>query len=246
MPEISQLGLATVFVAGAVSFLSPCVLPLVPGYLSYVAGRSLGELREAAPMHRRLPMLGLSLCFVLGFSTVFVILGASASAVGRLLLAHRYEANIAGGAIIIVFGLFMMGLLRLRWLQRDFRFGINSADGRPIGAYVLGVAFGFGWTPCIGPVLGTILTLSAAAATLTDGMSLLAVYSLGLGVPFLLAAMFTAHFTDRLRSMRRAGRVLQIAAGLVMIALGVAMITGELTVFAYWMLRTFPVLGRIG
>ena len=197
-------------------------------------------------MHRRLPALGLSVCFVLGFSTVFVILGASASALGQLLLAYRYEANIFGGAIIIVFGLFMTGLLRLGWLERDLRFGANVTGGRPIGAYVLGVAFGFGWTPCIGPVLGTVLTLSAAAATLTDGMSLLAVYSLGLGVPFLLAAVFTAHFTDRLRSMRRAGRVLQIAAGVVMIALGIAMITGQLTVFAYWMLRTFPALGRIG
>ncbi len=246
MPEIAGIGVLTAFVAGVVSFLSPCVLPLVPGYLSYVAGRSVGDLQQSAPLHRRLPALGLSLCFVLGFSTVFLILGASASALGRWLLAYRYEVNIAGGTIIVVFGLFMTGLLRPAWLQREFRFVGTMKGGRPLGSYLLGVAFGFGWTPCIGPVLGAILTVSATMTTQASGISLLAVYSLGLGLPFLLAAVFTAHFVNRLKTMRRLGRPLQIAAGVVMIVLGVAMITGYLTTFAYWILDTFPVLGRIG
>ncbi|MDH3514858.1 MAG: cytochrome c biogenesis protein CcdA [Gammaproteobacteria bacterium] len=245
MPEIAGVGVLTAFLAGTVSFLSPCVLPLVPGYLSYVAGRSVGELQEAAPMHRRLPALGLSLCFVLGFSTVFLILGASASAMGRLLLSYRYEANIIGGSIIVLFGLFMTGLLRLGWLQREFRFGESLKGGRPLGSYLLGVAFGFGWTPCIGPVLGAILTVTAMT-TQASGITLLAVYSLGLGLPFLLAAVFTAHFINHMKAMRRFGRPLQVAAGIMIILLGVAMITGYLSVFAYWMLNAFPVLGRIG
>ncbi|HEU5338865.1 MAG TPA: cytochrome c biogenesis protein CcdA [Sulfuricaulis sp.] len=245
MPEIAGVGMLTAFLAGAVSFLSPCVLPLVPGYLSYVAGRSVGELQEAAPLHRRLPALALSLCFVLGFSTVFLILGVSASAMSQLLLSYRYEANIIGGSIIIVFGLFMTGLLRLGWLQREFRFGGTMKGGRPLGSYLLGLAFGFGWTPCIGPVLGAILTVTAMT-TQASGISLLAVYSLGLGLPFLLAAVFTAHFVHHMKAMRRLGRPLQIAAGIVMIILGVAMITGYLSVFAFWMLNTFPILGRIG
>ncbi|MDH3309059.1 MAG: cytochrome c biogenesis protein CcdA [Gammaproteobacteria bacterium] len=245
MPEIAGVGVLTAFLAGAVSFLSPCVLPLVPGYLSYVAGRSVGELQEAAPLHRRLPALGLSLCFVFGFSTVFLILGASASAMSQLLLSYRYEANIIGGSIIVVFGLFMTGLLRLGWLQREFRFGGTMKGGRPLGSYLLGVAFGFGWTPCIGPVLGAILTVTAMT-TQASGITLLAVYSLGLGLPFLLAAVFTAHFINHMKTMRRFGRPLQVAAGVIMIILGVAMITGYLSVFAFWMLNTFPILGRIG
>lgn len=245
MPEIAGISVMAAFLAGTVSFLSPCVLPLVPGYLSYVAGRSVGDLQQTAPLHRRLPALGLSLCFVLGFSTVFLILGASASAVGQLLLSYRYEANIVGGTIIIVFGLFMTGLLRLGWLQREFRFGGTTTGGRPVGSYLLGVAFGFGWTPCIGPVLGAILTVTAMT-TQANGISLLAVYSLGLGLPFLLAAVFTAQFVNRMQAMRRLGRPLQIVAGIMMIILGVAMITGYLTTFAYWMLNAFPVLGRIG
>jgi len=246
MPEIAGIGVLTVFFAGTVSFLSPCVLPLVPGYLSYVAGRSIGDLQQSAPPSRRLPALGLSLCFVLGFSTVFLILGASASALGRLLLSYRYEVNIVGGVVIVAFGLFMTGWLRLGWLQREFRFAGPLTGGRPAGSYLLGVAFGFGWTPCIGPVLGAILTVSAAMATQVSGVFLLSVYSLGLGLPFLLVAVFTAQFVNRMSTMRRFGRPLQVTAGIVMIILGVAMITGYLTTFAYWILNTFPLLGRIG
>ena len=246
MLELSSIGVLTAFAAGAISFLSPCVLPLVPGYVSYVAGESLNGPQTQRPSVTKLPALGLSILFVLGFSTVFVILGASATALGQILLQYRYETNIVGGAIIITFGLFMTGLLNLRWLYRDFRFHANIPGGRPVGAYVLGLAFAFGWTPCIGPVLGAILTVSAATATMSQGIALLAIYSLGLGLPFLLAAAFTGGFLSRMGLLRRFGRPLQIFAGLVMVVMGIAMMTGYLSAFSYWLLDTFPALATIG
>ena len=246
MLELSSVGVLTAFAAGAISFLSPCVLPLVPGYVSYVAGESLNGVETPQGSAAKLPALGLSSLFVLGFSTVFVILGASATALGQLLLQYRYETNIVGGAIIIAFGLFMTGLLNPRWLNREFRFHADIPGGRPIGAYVLGLAFAFGWTPCIGPVLGAILTVSAATATVSQGIALLAVYSLGLGLPFLLAAAFTGGFLARMRVMRRFGRPLQIFAGLVMVVMGITMMTGYLSAFSYWLLEVFPGLATIG
>lgn len=245
MADISNIGMLTAFVAGIVSFLSPCVLPLVPGYVSYVAGHSVAD-RKGGALALRLPALGLSGSFVLGFSTVFVLLGASATALGQLLLVYRYELNIVGGAIVILFGLFVMGAMRLPWLQRDFRFHLEIPGGRPASAYVLGLAFAFGWTPCIGPILGAILTVSAASATVAGGVTLLGIYSLGLGVPFLLAALFTDGLLARIKAIGRAGRLLQLLAGAVMVLMGVAMMTGQLTVFSYWLLDVFPILGSIG
>jgi cytochrome c-type biogenesis protein len=188
----------------------------------------------------------LSVCFVLGFSTVFVALGATATAFSRLLLSYRYEASLVGGAIIILFGVFMTGFVRLPVLERDLRFHGSIRGGRPIGAYLLGLAFGFGWTPCIGPVLGAILTVSALSSTASAGIALLAVYSLGLGVPFLASAAFADGLIQRLKSMRRIGRTLQIGAGFVMIVMGVAMLTGTMSSFSFWLLENAPMLARIG
>ena len=244
MFEISNIGIITAFTAGLVSFLSPCVLPLVPGYVSYVSGSALSDGASAPPS--RLQAVLLSACFVLGFSTVFVALGASASLASRLLLHYRYETTIVGGAIIIVFGLFMMSLLRLSWFERDMRVHSNVRGGRPLGAIVLGLAFGFGWTPCIGPVLGAILTVSAMSASASAGVALLCIYSLGLGVPFLLSAAFTDGLMRRLKPMRRAGRFLQFGAGAVMAAMGVAMITGYMSAFSFWLLENIPLLAQIG
>lgn len=246
MTSVSTFALLSSFAAGIVSFLSPCVLPLVPGYVSYIAGQSLNASASEAAAGGRLAALRLSVFFVLGFSTVFVTLGASATALGQLFLSYRYEANIAAGAAVIVFGLLMMGMVRWSLFQRDFRFHLNLPGGRPVAAYVLGLAFAFGWTPCIGPVLGAILTTSAVSATVSQGIVLLSVYSLGLGVPFLAAAVFTDGLFGRLRKLGRLGRSLQIGAGGVIVAMGVAMITGELTTFSYWLLETFPVFARIG
>lgn len=246
MFEMSGIGILAAFAAGAISFLSPCVLPLVPGYVSYVTGATLNSTETRGHAAPRYPALALSMLFVLGFSTVFVALGASATALGQLLLQYRYETNIIGGAIITAFGLFMTGVLNLPWLQREFRFHMNIPGGRPAGAYVLGLAFAFGWTPCIGPILGAILTASAASATMGQGIALLAVYAAGLGLPFLLAAAFTESLTRRIRAIGRLGRRLYQLAGVVMMIMGMAMITGQLTAFSYWLLETFPVLGSIG
>jgi cytochrome c-type biogenesis protein len=233
------------FAGGMVSFLSPCVLPIVPGYVSYVAG---GSVQRGHHLHaeQRLAALGMSALFVAGFSAVFIAFGASASALGQFLLRYRFEANFVAGAIVVVFGLVMLGLWRwVPWLARDLRLHPRLAGGSPLAAFVLGVAFAFGWTPCIGPVLGAILTVSAAS-TSASGVGLLSAYALGLGVPFLLVAFFidrAARLTSRLR---RFGVVLQTVGGLVMVVIGVAMMSGRMTVFAFWLLQTFPVFGRIG
>ncbi|MFE0753407.1 cytochrome c biogenesis CcdA family protein [Inquilinus sp. NPDC058860] len=246
MLELSGIGLMTAFAAGVVSFLSPCVLPLVPGYLSYVAGQSLHGDDRRVDVAARLAVLGLGTFFVLGFSTVFILLGASATALGQLLLSYRYEANLIGGALVILFGLLMVGLLPLGWLQRDLRAHADLRGGHPIAAYVLGLAFAFGWTPCIGPVLGAILMVSASAATVANGIALLGLYSLGLGVPFLLSALFADQAFVRLRSTRRLGRHLQRGAGAVMVAMGIVMMSGRMTDISVWFLQTFPALARIG
>lgn len=245
--EPGSIGVVAAFAAGVVSFLSPCVLPLVPGYVSYVVGAppSSGT-SDDVRFQGAARTLSLSLCFVLGFSTVFVILGAGATTLSWLLLTHMYEANLVGGIVVIVFGLFTAGLVPMPWLNRELRFHSDSVGSRPGAAYVLGLAFAFGWTPCIGPVLGAILALSASDATALGGTALLAVYSLGLGLPFVLAALFMRGFVARLATMRRAGRILKIVSGLVMIAMGVAMISGHLRLFAFQLLEAFPALGRIG
>lgn len=246
MLEISNIGLLTAFAAGAISFLSPCVLPLVPGYVSYVAGRAKAEDRDAGALALRLPAVGLSVCFVIGFATVFVLLGASATVLGQLLLTYRYELNLVGRAVVVLFGLFLIGLVRPPWLMREFRFHAAIPGGRPASAYLLGLAFAFGWTPCIGPIWGAILTVSAASATVSGGVALLGVYSLGLGVPFMLAALFTDGLMARLKTIVRIGRLLQLAAGAVLILMGIAMMTGQLSAFSYWLLDVFPALGNIG
>jgi cytochrome c-type biogenesis protein len=242
--EISNVGIATAFLAGAISFLSPCVLPLVPGYVSYVAGRSIDP-DTVKP--GRAATVGLGLCFVVGFATVFVTLGAGASAISHTLLRYKYEAGIAGGIIVVLFGLVTTGFLRLMPLQRDWRFMPALAGGTPVAAYVLGLAFAFGWTPCIGPVLGSIFAVAATGTTGDQGLVLLSIYAAGLGLPFLLVAAFADVFLRRpFRTLRRLGRHLQLVAGTVMVIMGIAMITGDLNDFSIWMLQLFPFLGRVG
>lgn len=246
----AHLGLATSFIAGIVSFLSPCVLPLVPGYISFISGQSSISGQPAAGAvssgKSRLSVLMLSACFVSGFSTVFMILGASATALGRLMLAYRYELNLIGGILVIAFGLVAMGLWRPKWSMSDIRMHPSLSGGRPAGAYLLGLAFGFGWTPCIGPVLGAILTLTAVTSTISHGIVFLAAYALGLGVPFLITALSTDALSSGLRRLRKTGRWLQVAAGAVMMMMGGLMISGQLSALSYWLLRTIPALARIG
>ena len=245
MTDAAAIGVLAAFAAGIVSFLSPCVLPLVPAYVSYIAGESY-QRRRHLHAQERLAALGLSAFFVAGFSAVFIALGASATAFGQLFLRYRYEANLVAGVIVIVFGLFMLGLWRwVPWLLRDLRLHPRLHGANPLAAFVLGVAFAFGWTPCIGPVLGAILTVSAAG-TSASGVGLLAAYSLGLGVPFLLAALFADRAAKVLGKLRGIGAALQIGGGLVLVAFGVAMITGWVSVIAIWLLDAVPALGRLG
>ncbi|HWI15988.1 MAG TPA: cytochrome c biogenesis protein CcdA, partial [Burkholderiales bacterium] len=170
-----------------------------------------------------------------------------ATALGAVLLKYRYEANLVAGVVVIAFGLIMLGAMnRVMWVHRDVRFHPRLASGTPLAAFVLGLAFGFGWTPCIGPVLGAILTLSAAQESISAGMFLLAIYALGLGVPFVLAALFTRELAQRLKNLRKIGQPLQRIAGALMVIMGIAMLSGDLNTFSIWVLKAFPVLGRLG
>jgi cytochrome c-type biogenesis protein len=235
-----NLGLVAAGAAGAVSFLSPCVLPLVPGYVSFIAGNS------DTAKSSRFKTLVLSLCFVAGFSLVFVALGASTTLLSSLLLRYRTETAIIGGLLIIVFGLFTAGILQLPLLQRDLRFHRLGTGGHQSGAFILGIAFGFGWTPCIGPVLGTILTLSSVSETAESGVVLLLAYSLGLGIPFILSAWFADDIGQRLSRWKGFGRIMKVLTGGIMVLMGAAMMTGQLQRFSYWLLEAFPILQRIG
>ncbi len=248
MIELSVIGMATAFVAGIISFLSPCVLPLVPGYVSFIGGNSLDQQQEPGgrSLKQSLVTMGLSLNFILGFTTVFVAFGASASIIGQWLSYYRWEVNIIGGVMVIIFGLLLSGVLNISWMGREFRYFGKLPRGGPFSAYLLGVAFAFGWTPCIGPVLGAILTLGATSALVTDGTALLAFYSLGLGIPFMLAALFTDRFMQHSSVLRKHGKTLQLIAGGLMILMGVAMITGYLNDFSIWILKAVPWLGTLG
>ncbi len=244
MVDLTLLGIVTAFFGGVISFLSPCVLPLVPGYVSYVAGSSFEEIER----HEvdRLRALLYAVWFVLGFSVVFVAFGASASALGGLLLTYRYELGILAGVVILIFGAHLLGLSPFRMMSREARFHLDIPGGRASGAFLLGLAFAFGWTPCIGPVLGAILTMTASTASLEKGTVLLGIYSLGLGVPFLLAALFTEQLLRHLKRLSKIGRRLQQVAGVLLLIMGGLMVTGQFEVIAYWLLETFPVFATIG
>lgn len=242
--EIANIGIWAALAAGAVSFLSPCVLPLVPGYVSYIAGGSAAAVDPPSRASSRLNAVVMSVWFVLGFSTVFVLLGAGASALSHLLFAYRHEAGIVGGAIVLVFGVFTTGLVRLSWLERELRVQAPIAGGRPVGAYLLGLAFAFGWTPCIGPQLSMILTL--AATDPPRGTGLLGVYALGLGIPFLLSALFIERSMGVMNRLKRHMGMIERVSGVLLIAVGVLLLTGWLGVISYWLLETFPALALIG
>jgi cytochrome c-type biogenesis protein len=240
--DLSPFGLALAFGAGLVSFASPCVLPLVPGYLAWVAGTDL-----AGAQARRWRTLRLGAWFVLGFGAVFVTLGAGATGLSGLLRRWSAEAAIVGGALVAAMGLVQIGLLRLPLpLLRDRRWRPALEGGTPAQALLVGVAFGFGWTPCIGPVLAAILAVAASRGGAGGGAALLAAYAAGFGVPFLLAALYLPALLARARRAARLGLWLQRGAGAIMAGAGVAMITGDLTRLGTWMLQAFPALARIG
>ncbi|SDP12406.1 cytochrome c-type biogenesis protein [Phyllobacterium sp. YR620] len=236
--------------AGALSFLSPCVLPLVPPYLCYMAGVTVEDFRSDSPQARISPvrqaLLMSSLAFVLGFTTVFVLLGAGASTIGGFLRMWQQEIAIAAGIVIILMGLNFLGVFKLAFLSREARFQTQGKPANPLSAYVMGLAFAFGWTPCIGPVLGPILALAGARDTVADGAILLAVYSLGLGIPFIVAALFSGLFMRFLARFRmHLGKVEKVMGGLLVVT-GILFLTGGLQTFSFWLLETFPILGQLG
>jgi cytochrome c-type biogenesis protein len=233
-------------IAGLVSFLSPCVLPLVPPYLIFLAGTSLERFadREPEPRVKRETVLA-ALLFVAGFSTVFVALGASASVVGSLIRAYSEPLSIAAGVIIIVMGLHFLGLTPIALLHHQKRLDVSKPVGL-WGAYVIGLAFAFGWTPCIGPILAAILAVAASEQTVARGAALLAVYSLGLGLPFIVAAFAVEPFAEFLARFKRHLRRVEQAMGALLVLTGIAFLTGSISQLSIWLLEVFPALGKIG
>ena len=238
--------IAAALAAGMLSFLSPCVLPLVPPYLVYLTGTSLERFADAEPPRQvRRETLAAALLFVLGFSTAFVALGASASAVGAVARAYSGELAILAGVVIIVMGLHFLGLTPIAWLMREKRLQVAKPVGL-WGAYLMGLAFALGWTPCIGPILAAILAVAASEATVAKGAGMLAVYSLGLGIPFIVAAMAIEPFAAFLARFRAHLGLVEKAMGGLLVLTGVAFLTGAVTQASFWLLDAFPMLGKIG
>jgi cytochrome c-type biogenesis protein len=227
-----QVTLLAAFIAGVLSFISPCVLPLIPGYVSFVSGVSLEEMRGggAASEASRRQVLITSLAFVAGFSLVFIALGASASAVGKFLFARLPLLERIAGAVIIVFGLHTMGVFRIAALETEKRVQTRKRPAGPLGAVLVGIAFAFGWTPCIGPILGGILVVAGAKETVREGVLLLAVYSLGLGIPFLLTSLAIDRFFAVSKRIRRHYHTIELVSGGLLVVVGLLIFTHQLTV----------------
>jgi cytochrome c-type biogenesis protein len=233
------------FLAGLLSFASPCVLPLVPPYLAYMGGISVDELQGKAG-GARWRVLAAALCFVAGFSSVFVALGATASTVGQAVSAYLGLLGYFAGAIIALMGLHFLHVIRIPWLDRTARVGVAHKPAGLVGAYMVGLAFGFGWSPCVGPVLAAILLIAGAQESAGEGARLLFIYSLGIGVPFLVAAGFAGAFMRWSARFRTRMALIEKAMGALLVAAGVLIFTGQMPALAYWLIETFPALGRIG
>ncbi|MBK5926598.1 cytochrome c biogenesis CcdA family protein [Rhodobaculum claviforme] len=231
--------------AGGLSFLSPCVLPIVPPYLAYMSGISMAELTAEDERPRRKAVIP-ALFFVMGLSTVFLFLGFTASAFGMFFLRNQILFSQIAGVVVIVFGLHFLGVFRIPLLMREARVDAGDRGGSGLGAYVLGLAFAFGWTPCIGPILGAILSMAASEGDVTRGTVLLGSYAVGLGVPFLLAAVFVQRSMTVMNRLKRHMALIEKVMGALLVAVGLALLTGAFTAFSWWLLETFPALGRIG
>ncbi|MEM9205518.1 MAG: cytochrome c biogenesis CcdA family protein [Pseudomonadota bacterium] len=242
-----EVSVLAAFLAGVISFLSPCVLPLVPPYLCFMAGTSIDQMTatdEGKGVQKKVMLAATT--FVLGFSTVFILLGATASVLGQVLRQYLSLLGTLAGVAIIVMGLHFLGVFKLGILYREARFQTQSRPVGPGGSYLIGLAFGFGWTPCIGPVLAAILAVAASRDTVEQGILLLAIYSAGLGVPFLIAAFAIRPFMNFMKGMRQRMAMVEKAMGGMLVVTGVLFLTGTMNTFAFWLLETFPVLGTIG
>ncbi len=230
--------------AGVISFLSPCVLPIVPPYLAYMSGVSLSDLQTGGQGRNRaiLP----ALFFVMGLSTVFLFLGFTASAIGAAFLQYQGYFNTIAGVLVMAFGAHFIGIYRISFLDREARLDAGDRGGSAFGAYILGLAFAFGWTPCIGPQLGAILSLAASEASVARGTLLLGVYAAGLGIPFLLVAAFLPRLTGVMGWMKRHMDRIEKIMGLLLWTIGLLMLTGGFSAFSFWLLETFPALAALG
>jgi len=233
--------------AGFISFVSPCVLPVIPGYLSFISGVSMEEMqsdKNRGEVTRRVATN--SLFFVLGFSFVFILLGWTASSLGQFLLSYLHIFNKVAGVILVLFGLHVMGVLNIRFLNYERRFQARTKPIGVWGAFVIGLAFAFGWTPCIGPILAGVLTMAAQSESQWQGVGLLTVYSAGLGIPFFLTALAFNQFIGFFGWMRRHMRKVEIVSGLFLVGVGILMFTNSLTIIAAKLLEWFPALGTLG
>jgi len=230
--------------AGIISFLSPCVLPIVPPYLAYMSGVSVTQMQDEGAARRKATIS--ALFFVLGLSTVFLFLGFTASAFGMFFLKNQELFAQISGVVVVIFGLHFLGVFRIPLLDREARMDAGDAGGSSLGAYVLGLAFAFGWTPCIGPQLGAILSLAASEASVARGTLLLGIYAAGLGIPFLLAAMFLSRSMRLMNRIKPYMKTIERVMGALLILVGFALITGAFTTFSWWLLETFPALAVLG
>lgn len=246
-----DISVGAAFLAGLVSFITPCVLPVVPPYLAYIAGVSFAELKGEAidaeqrrRVNRRVFLS--ALLFVLGFTTVFVLLGATASFLGQTLARYFDVLSKIAGLAILILGIHYTGLVRIPLLYREARVDVQKSPTSLVSAYLIGLAFAFGWTPCVGPVLASVLFLAGSEGTAFQGAWLLLVYSLGMGLPFLFAAMFAGQFLSVSSRIKRHMALIEKFIGAMLILTGVLLITGMFSVIGFWLLETFPVFSRIG
>jgi cytochrome c-type biogenesis protein len=238
--EVQTLGLLVAFTAGLLSFLSPCVLPLIPSYATFITGMSLDELTSAKENVARRSIMVHGVLFVLGFSLVFMILGASATFLGSLLRVYSDWVGRVGGVLLILFGLYLLGVLRMPGAEREWRVQLSDKPVGYLGTVVVGIAFGAGWTPCIGPVLGGILTLAATTGSVGQGVGLLAVYSLGLAVPFLLATLLLERFLTSFKRFREYLPWVSRASGALLLVMGLLLVTGSFTILSGMLARFTP------
>ena len=229
--------------AGLISFLSPCVLPIVPPYLAYMSGVALNDVESKKGRQK---IVFTALFFVLGLSTVFIFLGFSASAIGTVFFEYQNLLNTIAGLVIMLFGLHFLDILRLKVLDREARFEVENYQGTAFGSYVLGLAFAFGWTPCIGPQLGAILSLAASNGSIAKGTFLLTFYAIGLGIPFLIFAFFINRLDGTLKLIKRYFKIIERIMGLLLWTVGLLMLTGGFSSISFWLLETFPSLGVLG
>lgn len=230
MRAVKDVSFTLSFLAGILSFLSPCVLPLVPAYLSFVTGLSLEELKSDPGMSKK--TMGYTFAFIMGFSTIFIALGASSSFIGSLFLRYQDYLRIAGGILTIIFGFFIAGFLKLDFLMREKRFHIDKGPAGYVGAFFIGISFAAGWTPCIGPILGTILIYAGSKASATYGLKLLSVYSLGLAVPFILSTLAINAFLSYSKRIYKFMNVIMVVSGLILIAFGIMLLTNRVSLLS--------------